>query len=62
MVYAFECERCQIRVYSAKPKRTRGCPLCAQPMDGAPLVQRGGEKVSAPALRVEMPPPGSRTA
>jgi hypothetical protein len=48
MVYAFECERCQIRVYSAGPNRARGCPVCAEPMDGAPVVRRGGERV-APA-------------
>jgi hypothetical protein len=37
MVYAFVCEPCQIRVYSAGPKRARGCPLCDKPMSGAPV-------------------------
>jgi hypothetical protein len=41
MVYAFECEPCQIRVYSASPKRARGCPLCDQPMPGTPVPDRG---------------------
>jgi hypothetical protein len=40
MVYAFECEPCQIRVYSASPKRARGCPLCDKPMPGAPVADR----------------------
>jgi hypothetical protein len=40
MVYAFSCEPCQIRVYSANPKRARGCPACDEPMHGAPVVPR----------------------
>jgi hypothetical protein len=40
MVYAFQCEPCQVRVYSANPKRARGCPVCEQPMQGSPVVRR----------------------
>jgi hypothetical protein len=37
MVYAFECEPCQVRVYSATATRARGCPLCGETMTRAPL-------------------------
>jgi hypothetical protein len=40
MVYAFQCEPCQIRVYSASPKRARGCPACDEPMHGTPVAER----------------------
>ena len=48
MVYAFECERCQVKVYSASPNRTRGCPVCSQPMRVEPVADRG---VSSPLSR-----------
>ena len=57
MVYAFECEPCQIRVYSASPKRARGCPVCDQPMHGAPVVARGGRKLTAAPSRIDPPAP-----
>jgi hypothetical protein len=37
MVYAFVCEPCQIRVYSASPRRARGCPVCDKEMSGGPV-------------------------
>jgi hypothetical protein len=50
MVYAFECDRCQIRVYSATPKRARGCPLCGEPMAVAPVDRAAGRPgVRAPS-------------
>ena len=36
MVYTFECADCQVRVYSASPKRARGCPLCERAMTAHP--------------------------
>jgi predicted RNA-binding Zn-ribbon protein involved in translation (DUF1610 family) len=49
MVYAFECDGCQIRVYSATPKRARGCPMCGEAMAMAPVDRAAGK----PAARVE---------
>jgi hypothetical protein len=51
MVYAFECADCQVRVYSASPKRARGCPLCDRAMTAHPV------SAAAPDPAARIPPP-----
>jgi hypothetical protein len=55
MVYAFECERCQLKVYSVSPRRERGCPVCSQPMTAVPLSERR----SAPTPPPQAAPSGN---
>lgn len=66
MVHAFVCEPCRIRVYSAAPKRPRGCPLCGEAMTVAAVQStRPGAPAASPrpsaepraGLRLGMDPP-----
>jgi hypothetical protein len=56
MVYAFECDRCQVRVYRASTRGTRKCPMCAEPMRAEPVTDRLRALRARDAVVREPPP------
>ena len=59
MVYAFECERCQVKVYSVSPRRERGCPVCSRPMSVVPVSERAVERGVSPTSPAQPAPSGN---